>query len=224
MSHAELEPLHLLWALLSETGLATNTLRRLELDPGLIARTVEQELQSLPTVAAEGRARPQPRAAEAAAGGREAGQAAAAAWSAPASCCWPWPPISGRAGSVLKTFDVTAEKLARALEASGRRPGLPGRRRVRPGRRPGLGPGQVRPRPVRRRARGQDRSHHRPRRGDPPRDPDPQPPHQEQPRAHRLARRGQDRRGRGPGPPPGRGRRARGPEGQARAAPWTWAR
>ena len=50
LSHAELEPLHLLWALLSETGLATNTLRGLELDPALIARTAEQELRSLPTV------------------------------------------------------------------------------------------------------------------------------------------------------------------------------
>ena len=40
MGHAELEPLHLLWALMSETGLATNTLRSLELDPALIAQTV----------------------------------------------------------------------------------------------------------------------------------------------------------------------------------------
>ena len=36
INHAELEPLHLLWALLSETGLASNTLRGLELDPALI--------------------------------------------------------------------------------------------------------------------------------------------------------------------------------------------
>ena len=31
MNHPQLEPLHLLWALLSETGLPTQTLRRLEL-------------------------------------------------------------------------------------------------------------------------------------------------------------------------------------------------
>ncbi|MBM4131855.1 hypothetical protein FJ250_12645 [bacterium] len=50
LSHAQLEPLHLLWALLSETGLATNVLRSLELDPQLIAHTAEKDLQSLPRV------------------------------------------------------------------------------------------------------------------------------------------------------------------------------
>ena len=51
-----------------------------------------------------------------------------------------------------------------------------------------------------RRAQGQARSGDRPRRGDPPRDPGALPPHQEQPRADRRARRRQDRDRRGPGP------------------------
>ena len=62
---------------------------------------------------------------------------------------------------------------------------------------------------------GQARPGHRPRRGDPPRHPGAVAPHQEQPGAHRRARRRQDRHRRGPGPPHRRGRRARGPEGQA---------
>ena len=50
---------------------------------------------------------------------------------------------------------------------------------------------------------------HRPRRRDPPRRPGALPAHQEQPRAHRRARRRQDRRRRGPRPADRRRRRAR---------------
>ncbi len=118
LKHAELEPLHLLWALLSETGLATNTLRSMELDPGLIARTVEQELQSLPQVSAQDvpnasrelqklflEAETLAKKSGGMVGTRELLLALAA--------------DTGRAGSVLKTFDITAQKMARALEASG---------------------------------------------------------------------------------------------------------
>ena len=59
-SHAEISPLHLLWALLDQPGLAVRALRALELDPAVIQRTVESELQSLPTSRA---ARPPTRAA-----------------------------------------------------------------------------------------------------------------------------------------------------------------
>ena len=62
---------------------------------------------------------------------------------------------------------------------------------------------------------GQDRPRHRARRRDPPRHPGAVPAHQEQPGAHRRARRRQDRDRRGPGPPHRRGRRAREPEEQA---------
>ena len=74
---------------------------------------------------------------------------------------------------------------------------------------------EVRPRPHRGRPPGQARPGHRPRRGDPPGHPGAVPPHQEQPGAHRRARRRQDRHRRGPRPPHRRGRRARGPEEQA---------
>ena len=48
--HAELAPLHVLWALLAAPGVAARTLRALEVDPQLVLRTCEQELKSLPTV------------------------------------------------------------------------------------------------------------------------------------------------------------------------------
>ena len=117
MRHAELEPLHLLVALLAETGLPTNTLRSLELDPHLIARTAEQELASLPEVDRQEVPAPsrelqkllleaQNRAGQGAmVGTRELLLALAA--------------DTGRAGSVLKTFDVTLDNIARALEATG---------------------------------------------------------------------------------------------------------
>ena len=81
------------------------------------------------------------------------------------------------------------------------------------------GPREVRPRPHRGGPGREDRPGHRPRRGDPPRHPGAVPPHQEQPGAHRRARRRQDRDRRGPGPPHRRGRRAREPEAQAAHQP-----
>ena len=81
------------------------------------------------------------------------------------------------------------------------------------------GPGEVRPGPHRGRPPGAHRSGHRSRRGDPPRDPGALAPHEEQPRAHRRARRRQDRHRRGPGPAHRRGRRPREPEAQAADQP-----
>ena len=57
---------------------------------------------------------------------------------------------------------------------------------------------EVHARPHRARPPGQARPRHRPRRRDPPHHPDPAAAHQEQPGAHRRARRGQDRHRRGP--------------------------
>jgi len=125
MKHAELEPLHLLWALLSETGLASNTLRGLELDPGLIARTVENELSSLPQVAQQDVPSPgrelQKLFLEA---GNLAKQAAGSKGGSTAmvgtrELLLALAADTGRAGSVLKTFDIDARNLAKALEQSG---------------------------------------------------------------------------------------------------------
>ncbi len=74
---------------------------------------------------------------------------------------------------------------------------------------------EVRPGPHPARRRRQDRSGHRPRRRDPPRDPGALAAHQEQPGADRRAGRRQDGDRRGPRPPHRRRRRARGAEGQA---------
>ncbi len=127
MQHAEIAPLHLLWALLSETGLAAHTLRGLELDAGLIARTVEKELDSLPTVGRQ----------DVPSAGRdlqkvflEAGMLAGK--NKPRGAAESGDPMvgtrelllalandEGRAGSLLQTFGVTAENLAKALQHSG---------------------------------------------------------------------------------------------------------
>lgn len=116
--HAELEPLHLLWALLSETGLATNTLRGMELDTGLIARTCDQELQSLPRVASQDVPNPsrelQKLFLEAESLAKKTGGMVGTRDLLLALAT-----DTGRAGSVLKTFDVTPQKMARALEATG---------------------------------------------------------------------------------------------------------
>ncbi len=117
--HAELEPLHLLWALLSEPGMATRVLRAMEIDPALVERTAEQELASLPQV---GR-KEAPNAsrelqaiileaqnlAQKQSGGMVGSREVLLALAAD----------QGRAGSVLRTFDITAKSLAKALEAAG---------------------------------------------------------------------------------------------------------
>jgi len=116
LGHAELEPLHLLWALLSETGLATNTLRSLELDPALIARTAEKELASLPTIQQK----------ELPGAGQElqklfleAGQKSGGGMVGTRELLMALAEDSGRAGSVLKTFDLNAAKVEKALQMNG---------------------------------------------------------------------------------------------------------
>ena len=111
-NHPELEPLHLLWAMLSETGLATNVLRSMELEPGLIAQTAARELESLPKVA--NKEVPNPgrdlqklfleaeNLAQGMIGTRELLLALA--------------DDHGRAGSLLKTFGASADRIARALD------------------------------------------------------------------------------------------------------------
>ena len=136
------------------------------------------------------------------------------------------------AASALDRADAERDDARRRVpldRAPAAGPGRPARRQPRgpargPARRPRQPPGhqpeprgavpgprEVRPRPHRGRPQGQARPGHRPRRGDPPRHPGAVPPDQEQPGAHRRARRRQDRHRRGPGPPHRRGRRPREP-------------
>ena len=83
---------------------------------------------------------------------------------------------------------------------------------------------KIRPRPDQARRGRQDRSGHRTRRGNPPRDPGALAPHQEQPGADRRAGRRQDRDRRGTGAAHRQRRRARGAQGQASWSRSTWAR
>jgi ATP-dependent Clp protease ATP-binding subunit ClpB len=123
LKHAEFEPLHLLWALLSETGLAANTLRGLELDPALIARTVDKELQSLPTVSRQdvpnpGRDLQRVFLAAGMLAGKE-GSDSKNALVGTRELLLALAEDEGRAGSLLKTFGVTRAGLDKALQNSG---------------------------------------------------------------------------------------------------------
>ncbi|NTV04527.1 hypothetical protein HGA89_06430 [bacterium] len=116
--HAELEPLHLLWSLLSETGLAGRALRSLETDSRLVLETVERELASLPVVQVKevpnpGRAFQQLVLEAQSLAGKDAAMVGTRELLLALAA------DRGRAGSLLQTFGVTPEKLARALEALG---------------------------------------------------------------------------------------------------------
>ncbi len=127
MGHAELEPLHLLWALLSEPGLAHRALRGLETDPDLVRRTVEGELANLPTVGrkdvpAPGRDLQRVMLEAQSLGGGAAASGSGKSPSAESAGMVGTRELllavagdEQRAGSVLRTFDITPEKLARSL-------------------------------------------------------------------------------------------------------------
>ncbi len=130
----------------------------------------------------------------------------------------------GVAARILLDFDADSEKIRneviRMLSGpGGRRPAAGRGRRQRPAR----GRGQedlqaarpVRAQPDQARLRRQARPRRRPRDRDRADHADPLAPHEEQPRAHRRAGRGQDRRGRGPRPAHHQRRRARAAQGQA---------
>ena len=120
MNHAELAPLHLLWALLSETGLATNTLRSLELDPHLVSQTVTKELENLPTVSQQDIPAPgrelQKVFLEA---GKLAGGSGSKAMVGTRELLQALTSDEGRAGSLLKTFNINAKGIAKALHRNG---------------------------------------------------------------------------------------------------------
>ncbi|HPF36162.1 MAG TPA: AAA family ATPase [Candidatus Krumholzibacteria bacterium] len=118
LGHAELTPLHLLAALVGEPGLAERVLRSLEADPALVRRTVESDLNSLPKVSAQDVPAPgrelqhllleaQKRAGgpDAMVGTRELLLALSA--------------DKGRAGTVLRTFDLTPERVEQAVQSLG---------------------------------------------------------------------------------------------------------
>jgi len=131
MSHFELTPLHLLWAMLSETGLVQSTVKTLELDPNLISRTAENELSNLPEVSTR----------EVPAPGKElqklfleatekAGQGGLVGTR---ELLMAMAEDSGRAGSVLRTFDASSAKIAQALKQNGGDARYTGQEEIDPG-------------------------------------------------------------------------------------------
>ncbi len=119
LGNAELETLHMLWALLSEPGIASTALRSLELDPGLIARTAEQELKNLPTVGAKEVPNPSRDLQKVLLEAQALAKQRSGGMIGTRELLLALAGDTGRAGSLLQTFDVTAEKVARALELSG---------------------------------------------------------------------------------------------------------
>ncbi len=117
--HAELAPLHLLWALLAETGVAGGALRSLELDPQLVLRTVEGELSSLPTVEQKDVPAPSRELQQVLLEAQSLATKPSGGMVGTRELLLALAAGNGRAGSVLKTFDVTPGKLARALESIG---------------------------------------------------------------------------------------------------------
>jgi ATP-dependent Clp protease ATP-binding subunit ClpB len=117
LKHAQLEPLHILDALLKEPGIVDRVLRSLEIDKNLILQTVRGELASMPTVAQSEVPSPsrdlqqvmleaQTRAGQGGmVGTRELLLAIAVS--------------GGRTGSLLQTFDISEKKILAALENLG---------------------------------------------------------------------------------------------------------
>ncbi len=194
--HGEVSPLHLLAAMLQERqSVAASILSKAGVDPARVLQVAETELRRLPTVQGSS---PQ--------GGQSLMSVLAAA---------------EKEATKLKDGYISSEHLLLALSdvpgpgrevlsARRRRPqaaargdradpqGFGRRERERPRRRRQLrGAQEVRDRPQRTRRRRQDRSGHRPRRGDPPLHAGALAAHEEQPRADRRARRRQDRDRRG---------------------------
>ncbi len=119
LGHPELEPLHLLWAMLVEPSLATTVLRGLELDPGLILRAVDGELKSMPAVARKEVPAPSRDLQKLMLEAQSLGQKRAGGMVGTRELLLALAADGGRAGSLLKTFDVTPGKVAQSLEASG---------------------------------------------------------------------------------------------------------
>ncbi len=204
-SNPEVTPDHLLAALLGqEEGVVLPILEKLGVSPLSLRNAAEERLAKLPK-AYGGESRL----------GRELQQVLDAADAARQELTDEYLSTEHLLLALADKLGVSREELLAALA---RGAGQPPRHQPEP-RGPVPGPREVRPGPHRGGAPGQARPGHRPRRGDPPHHPGAEPPHQEQPGAHRRARRRQDRHRRRAGPAHRRGRRARGPEEQAAHLP-----
>ena len=210
-----IEPQHLMLALLAQedggTRLAPAARRR---QRGALRKALEEAVARLPKVEGHG--------GEISVS-RDLGnllnltdkeaRSAATSTSRPSSSCSRPRSDKGETGRLLKQHGATPQAIEKAIKAVR---GGQGVREPR-GRGQPRGAQEVHARPHRARAPGQARPGDRPRRRDPPRHPDPAAAHQEQPGAHRRARRGQDRDRRGPRAAHRQRRGARDPQGQARA-------
>jgi ATP-dependent Clp protease ATP-binding subunit ClpB len=119
MGHPELEPVHLLDAMLAEPGIVSQTLRALERDPQLIARTVTQELKSLPVAQVKEVPTTSPELQKLLLEAQSLAPKSAGGLVGTRELLLALAADKGRAGSVLRTFEVTPDKVARALAQTG---------------------------------------------------------------------------------------------------------
>ncbi len=117
LSHPELTPLHLLVAMLGETGLVSSTLHSLELDPSLVTQTAENELLSMPQIQAK--EVPGPSAELQKLFLEATSKAGQGGLVGTRELFLAMTEDTGRAGSVLKTYDITSQKISQALQQNG---------------------------------------------------------------------------------------------------------
>ena len=119
LGHPELEPVHLLAAMLAEPGLVSQTLRALERDPQLIAQTVAQELKSMPVARVKEVPATSPELQKLLLEAQSLAPKNAGGLVGTRELLLALTADKGRAGSVLRTFDVTPDKVAQALAQTG---------------------------------------------------------------------------------------------------------
>ena len=213
LKHPQIEPEHLLVTLVEQdNGVVPALLRKLQLDPAMLARDARTAVGKQPQVHGGSQAAISPRLklvvdlAQAEAGRLK---------DEYVSTEHLFLAIAGETGRSPGRAPPAAARPDAGSDPVGahRCPRQPARDRPEPGEQvPGAR--TLRPRPDGARPERQARPGHRPRRRDPSRHPGAVAAHQEQPGAHRRARRRQDGRRRGPGPAHRARRRARRAEGQ----------
>ena len=223
-NHAQLEPEHLLWALLSQ---ADGIVPQVVLKLGATRRRccARCRARSTPRRSCNTcRSRPSDRPAQRRCRRpRTRRRRSRTSTSPPSTCCWRHgrTPRAARPQRILRDAGVTRDSVLRGAAA----------RCAAASASPSQNPEgtyqalEKYGRDLTELARaGQARPGHRPRRGDPPRHPGALAPHQEQPGADRRAGRRQDRHRRGAGPAHRPRRRARGAARTSASSRSTWAR
>ena len=223
MSHPQIEPEHLLVALVEQRdGIVPEVLRKMSADPKAVADDARELLSKMPSAYGGSQAGMSPRLKLV----TDRAQAEADRLKDEfVSTEHLFVAIASEGGRSPAARLLTARELTRdtILRGAHQRARLTARHESEP-RGHVSGARTLRPRPDRAGAQGQARSGDRPRRRNPPRDPGALAPHEEQPGADRRTRRRQDRHRRRARRPHHSRRRARRGSRTRRSSRSTWAR